>query len=761
MRFAVTTQLCLAADTPGTNYDVSFADAAGTFQAVAVVAFWIGRSADGAGRANLQRGYGWGTSSSNRGFVSAYATDGGGTAQNRCLAYTSGIIGTASETVFDGSIDLTTLGDGTFRITVDDQLPADLLVGFAVIGDCTAFSAIKITPTGSGAENYTITGFEEDAEDQCLLTFGTMPTADPDTTLGDTGLMFGVAAGGPTPVNYVMWDGSNDNASTMQTISRCRGDRCFNRSDTGITTVDTDGHVSAWITNGIEVTWDTYSGTADRDFFVLPLKGARFKAGEFASSTSTGALTAQTGLGGTPNGLIVCSAGRAEDTTVSDHARTSFGVLDDDANLFVQAEYDQDGVGDAAIYTALDADGSDGEIVKIVSVADGKYAGISAAFDSDGFTPTQADADTGTSFNWYLLVGTESSGDPVEATYALPIEVLQGVSASRVVPFESLGVGLSTTISQIESLQTVLAQSSLPTESQRAVENSSTCNIESLQTVVREALANLEALLRQVAEHELPLEALRSVTRSESALIESLGLVSASESAPIESLGGVSASGQLPLESLGGVAIVSVLPIESLAEGVEFVSATYALPIEALASVAAALDLPFEAAATVITTEATSIESLQGVGATTQAVIEALGGVSVSSELPIEAAAELRSLASLPLESLQSVQLTAGSPLEALAGVSGAVVVPLESLGGVAAIASLPIEATAEAFPVSVIYVIPIESLAAVISTTTANIETTGAFLIRVEPNRAISKLIDRKPLSRDVDRVAKSKILT
>lgn len=328
---------------------------------------------------------------------SASATADSGYREDSCLASNGGTNG-----AIDGLLDVQSINSDGVTFVPDDAFPSDFRVHYLLLGgaDLTDAEIVTITePASAGTQNVSFS-FVPD----CLIIISCPAgTGSPPLVAVDSRLAIGVAVRDPA-ADYTWSGGSNDAATTMQTVSYCWGSgESFTAIDGGVANIDSRGRVTTWGTTTV-ITWDERgSGVAEREYFILALKGGKYFAGDLTTATNTTAF-GETGVGFQPKGGLFLSHCLAESTqnVASAHDIWSMGVVDSAENQRCMASSDEDNTANAEVATAVEHD----EMYTNMGTGDAKVGGCALnSWDSDGFTLQMTDADPSAAFVWYLVFG--------------------------------------------------------------------------------------------------------------------------------------------------------------------------------------------------------------------------------------------------------------------------------------------------------------------------------------------------------------------
>lgn len=393
-----------------TTFDVSCG-----FQPKAILFFWSGRSSVGQGEASQAWGMGFAVSTSSRRVYNHYAEHGVGTGNSAMSWRQDSCIATLVPTdAVGGRADLNALSADGFQLIIDDQFPADLIVGWiAYGGDDITDTVITDFTGGTATGNQDINvgvNLATGRDDKALILLGPVDgllAANVTSTFAQWSM--GVVAG-DVPINACLSGDSADGLASPVTNGWCALGRCASRTGEsgGAPTVTTRGSVTTWLSNGFRINWAEIEGVNGNPFSVLTLNGGRWEVGEFITRTDTNPQAVLTKY--KVKGLFFGSAGRAEsadDVSTNPHElivgaaagsnRASAGMLDKHASATTDIGIAFD---DAAFYV--------NQSTAATIVIEGK-ADLGGLGDT-GFTFQMTDADPSAAFVFFLAAG-EKVGD--------------------------------------------------------------------------------------------------------------------------------------------------------------------------------------------------------------------------------------------------------------------------------------------------------------------------------------------------------------
>lgn len=374
------------------------------FQPKVVFFWWNGRTGttDAAGRANHQRGFGAGTSATDRRFIASLSQD---TPTSMVTNETQGnaqVIGiTTTADAIDGLLDIQTLDAGGFTLVVDDVFTASYRIHYLALGgaDITNVETGQFTGAATAvSQDVTSLSFQPDF----VLVFGSGQTTSNNTVRADSRIFMGAASGAS---NQAVWAGaSNDGAATSQAMSYSRSGEFISTLGTAVTGLEDRATFTSFLSNGFRVNWTTVTTGSLAHYFVV-IKGGSFKVDSVTTQTDTTTAIVET-VGFQPTGVFMVSAGRAESTsgTPTDDDELSMGAFTSTTARVAMSMSDDDAAGTAVVGTGVSHD----EAYQNLAAASGAVEGEMdvQSIDSSGFTMIMDDADPVASFVWYAAFGS-------------------------------------------------------------------------------------------------------------------------------------------------------------------------------------------------------------------------------------------------------------------------------------------------------------------------------------------------------------------
>jgi len=409
----------LATDTAGTTY----ARTGYGFQPKAVIVWTSGHSnvTDGVATANMRRSMGFGVSTSSRCAVFTQSQDNQGSAVADTGYRTDCILGTLSTAgAVDGLLDISSFDSDGITFVVDDQFPANTAIFVLALGgsDITdAYVGNFQFNNSATAHDITAPGFQPDC---AFFLSGSWNDAIP-AAFGWSQFSFG-AATGATPVNAILWGGSEDGAAIMDTAGYCKAGECAVGVNADIGTLDIRAYVSAWISNGFTIAYNEQGlgGSGNYYVFYLALKGGKYYLGDLLTQTDTTTDIVENGVGFSPTAVLFASACRAQSTadTCTAHDEMSIGAATSPSARAAAGMVDEDNVTTSDVSIAGEFD----EVyinLTLTSTVDGLMDVKS--FDAGGFTCIMDNADPSQAFVWYVAFGPNASSVNYDRSIAMSV----------------------------------------------------------------------------------------------------------------------------------------------------------------------------------------------------------------------------------------------------------------------------------------------------------------------------------------------------
>lgn len=393
-----------------------------SFQPVAVFLCWSGRATAGQGEADQTFGAGFFTGTSARRVHTISADNANGGAYASQLAWANNAcVGILDNTGggFIGLADVDAILSDGFRLIVDDQFPANLIVGWLAIGGSEVSADIVdwTNRSGTGTQDIT-TAFALDTglDDKLVIALGGV-----DKDAGITGAWgrFGIGvAAGNTIAQALSLHGTRQNANPSETWAYSRmGDLIQWSGAVGVDSITLLATLTTWLSTGFRLNYTENSPAAGTiRFTALVLKGGRYEVGNFTTVTDTDPHSEATTY--MPLALLLSSVGRTESAadTPTPPAEISVGVATGASARWAAGVLEKDNVSTSDIGIAFLSDAMYlNQSTDATIVIEGQMDLDS--FDSTpGFTWRMDDADPSASFVWYVVFagggGTRLAGRP-------------------------------------------------------------------------------------------------------------------------------------------------------------------------------------------------------------------------------------------------------------------------------------------------------------------------------------------------------------
>lgn len=372
------------------------------FQPTAIVFWWNGdtSSTDTVGGGDHRRGMGFVTSTSDRRSVTTVSEDAQASADtsvgqqiDECI-YIFTLTGST-----DGLADLSSMDADGFTLVIDNQFSADYRIHYMALGgaDLTnAATGIFTRATSTGNQSITGVGYQPD----CLLLMSASIWSDSDSAAVDSRISIGFAVSSSQRGTYI--GGSNNGATTMQTVSYCYSGECIAIPNTTLTGIDARADFVSMDADGFTIDWLEAPFGLERIHY-LALKGGDYFVGNLLTRTDGNDIT-ESSFGFAPSGALFLSHCKTESTqdTFQDHDEWSMGAcsaIDERASAGV---LDEDGTANSEV-----AKGVEHDAVYMNIATDDTLEGVMdiKSLDADGFTCVMDDTDPSAAFVTYLAFG--------------------------------------------------------------------------------------------------------------------------------------------------------------------------------------------------------------------------------------------------------------------------------------------------------------------------------------------------------------------
>ena len=308
----------LAADTVGTTYTVNL-PAGFNLKAIKFYSVGIQSATDALSETTHGRttvGFATGTAARRAVGATDYdnATENtsGAAIRNDCVALTADDTGAIT-----GLLDVTTFSSEQFILTVADQVPNSLTVGYDAWGgsDITVATVGDFAePAATGVQSYTVTGFTAAGTDQVVMLGGCNVTAALNSP-GDVGsaVYAGYFTGSASAENIVVSGRGDDGSANTQVSSYCKTGECLTHL-TKIGGAPGARAIGNFATDAFQLNWLERTTTGRKSIY-LALKGGQWKAGAYTiDGTTINATATVSGLPFQPIGLNLIGAMRVEST---------------------------------------------------------------------------------------------------------------------------------------------------------------------------------------------------------------------------------------------------------------------------------------------------------------------------------------------------------------------------------------------------------------------------------------------------------------
>jgi hypothetical protein len=381
------------------------------FTPTGVIFWWSGRTeaADTSGGANIRSGIGVAQSSTSRYCIDTTLNDAaGGGAHGTVTSYWNNScinLNNDNTNPREGAMDFVDFSPSTgtgFTLVIDVQFGADLRVHYMAFDD-PSVACGEITPTAAtGEQDFTGVGFQP----ECVVFFGgNVSAVNNAVTSQGAALHMGFATGASNEATVGV---VHRELGTNSTAHRYGYEgECFTRLDRNGAPEDRY-ELSQFLSDGFKL--NKLEATNAWPVVYLALAGgAGYHVGSLTTATNTSNFS-ETGVGGTPEGVLFVSHCTAQSTqdTQDDHWKFSIGAGTSDTETVAHASSSQDGLtADSETFTAIDFDA----VYIRPDLADGVEGVMDlVSMDSDGFTVVMDDADPDAAFVAYLALGVTPAG---------------------------------------------------------------------------------------------------------------------------------------------------------------------------------------------------------------------------------------------------------------------------------------------------------------------------------------------------------------
>ena len=376
------------------------------FQPKVIFFWWNGRTGttDASGRANHQRGFGVGVSSSDRRYATSLSQDTPTSMVTNTMQGNAQCIGiTTTADAIDGLMDVQSMDAGGFTLVVDDVFTASYRVHYLALGgtDITNVTTGQFTGNaagGTGNQDITTVGFQPDF----VMIFGTGQTTANNTVRADSRIMLGMATGS-NGASGVWSGGSNDGAANAQSMAYSKSAEIIAHLNAAVTSTEDRASFTGFLSNGFNINWSEVTTGGSVNFFVA-IKGGRYTVGNFLTRTDGNAIP-ETGVGFSPKGVLLISATRAESTadTATDDDEWSMGAFTSTTARVSMSMSDDDAAATAVVGTGVSHDEAYQNLNATTGAVEGEMDVQSV--DADGFTMIMDDTDPVAAFVLYAAFG--------------------------------------------------------------------------------------------------------------------------------------------------------------------------------------------------------------------------------------------------------------------------------------------------------------------------------------------------------------------
>lgn len=226
---------------------------------------------------------------------------------------------TAGTLQWEADVAFTATGFNVTYTTHDTT--AALVHYYAIYGDdITGVNLVSAQALTAGGPTQDITGFGFSPRLAIFLTspFDTASSVSSDSGSFAIGITNGTAQGAVSLV-------AEDDRATADTWSYMNTDCCVYRQNTGDGTTDAKAAFSAWLADGVRISWSTFPSIASY-IYVLGIRGGQHTIGSEGEATATG--TDDVTVTGTPVGALFLSTTQALDASPVSRIRFSLGASD-------------------------------------------------------------------------------------------------------------------------------------------------------------------------------------------------------------------------------------------------------------------------------------------------------------------------------------------------------------------------------------------------------------------------------------------------
>ncbi len=401
------------------------------FQPKCLIFFWTNRAdtTNAVGSNDSGFGVGFAASTSDRRAVGVTSDDASAVntrdSVRREPAEIVVIMGASSA---DGFMGLNSIDSDGFTAIVDNQFSASFTINYIALGgsDITNCATGDFQPgTGAGTFDVTTVGFKPDTVWLLDCCTGITESSSDSSVVG---FSLGVAAGSPTPANFVT--STLTLGTTTNTKRYSLSGESWGAFD-GAGVIEGRGSITAWLSNGF--TFNKVEAVTAKRLYFLAIKGGKYAVGESLTQTDTTTSITTTGYGFLPKVVVVGSHNTTESTTDTpqDHLSMSLGAATSTTVSRVVSSWDEDNLATSESAAAIEFGASIAPVLLNISSADVIQGRMKInSVDANGVTFKMDDADPAQSFFWYWAAGGSSGGPLVDRT---PVGDLSGTTGGGLV----------------------------------------------------------------------------------------------------------------------------------------------------------------------------------------------------------------------------------------------------------------------------------------------------------------------------------------
>lgn len=366
-----------------------------------ILFWWSGRTetVDTAGRATKFKGFGYAISTSDRRSATGSSLDAGAAADSAHTERSAACVVVLSAAgVLDGLLDLNSLDADGFTVVVDDQFTASYRIHYL------ALAGSELTNVVGGAHTLSVVGGNQSNatlafQPDFIIFFGGRATTE-DSVSADDSLFIGAAKSSSN--RYVTVGGSNDAATTMQTISYLFDGECIAQTAASMISIGIRFDFVSFNTDGFTI--NNLEGATATIVYFIAFKGMSVVLGDLLTQTDTTTSIVESGFGFDPAAVLLVSHNKAKSTQdiVQDDDQLTIGAFTSPSDRVAMGVSDDDNVADSVVATAVEYD----ECYINLNPTDGTLQGLMDVTGvGNGFTCIMDDADPAQAFVWYMAFG--------------------------------------------------------------------------------------------------------------------------------------------------------------------------------------------------------------------------------------------------------------------------------------------------------------------------------------------------------------------